>query len=258
MASIYIYNRAIRKCVKLSLPQMGQEDLEGLRGSLPTNLQGISFDSPFESEEEKSGTDFRVEKREGQIAQYLKSIGEKLERLNQEAGALRFYDLAFRLSPNSDIVMRKAKLLTEKGHPDKAQRLLDHYLENQPSDPKAYYRLGRLALNQKDYQRAHQNFFKAKKSLRPNNVEHKSLKEVLDIYARFVEIFLDRDGLFQYSRQECQDKIQDLSRRTINLIQDIELSTKSELKGMLFFLENQKQTFKQWLIEMATFSESQG
>ncbi len=252
MASIYIYNRSRGKCVELNSSQIGEEDIHQLKSALPENLEGIYFKTPFESEEEETASEVRVEDREGRVAEYLKNIGNKLEELQQLPGALRFYDLSFRLSKNSEIIMMKARALSQHGHVDRAELLLKKYVEANPESPQAYFMFGKLALSRADYSEAQRFFLEAQKRIRASNVEHKPLKEILDSYDRFVGIYLDRDQLFtrDLPHDSCIREIKGLRQRTQILIQEIGGNPKSELQGMIFFLETQDKIFERWLEEM--------
>jgi tetratricopeptide (TPR) repeat protein len=252
MASIFIYNRARGKCVELNSPQIVEEDINELKSALPANLEGISFSPPIDSFETTLKEMF-VEDRENKVAEYLKNIGRKLEQLHQAGGAIRFYDLAFRLSKNSEVLMMKARVLSQYGQADQAQKLLHHFVEQHPESPEAFFMFGRLALSRADYADAHQNFQAAKNRIRQNNVEHRGLLEVLNVYERFVRIYLDRDLLFNrdLSPEALADEIQRLRNRTQALMQDIQDDSKSELQGMQFFLETQDRIFEKWLAEMS-------
>lgn len=252
MASIYLYNRNRGKCLELNTPQINEDDIVRLRSSLPTNLEGIYFNWPFRSEEEETQSEFRVENREQRVAEYLKNIGHKLEELQQLPGAFRFYDLSHRLSGNSEMIMMKARVLSQNGHVEKAERLLRQYIENEPDSPHAYYMFGKLALSRTDYEQAKKYFSQAKEHIRLNNVEHKQLAETLSVYEQFVQLYLDRDDLFNRNLkpQECIEEINQLRRRAQALIKTIRHDSKAELEGMIFFLETQDKIFEKWLQEM--------
>ncbi len=251
MASIYIYNRARGKCVELSTPSIAEEDIAKLKSSLPPNLEGISFDPPENSFEETL-KELLVEDREARVAEYLKSIGHKLEQLQQVNGAIRFYDLAFRLSRNTEVLMMKARALSQHGQVEKAQALLGLYVKQHPDSPQAFYMMGKLALSRADYSEAQRHFLNAQNKLRANNVEHKPLADLLHSYVRFVGIYLDRDQLFtrDLPHEQCLAEIRALRERTQELSRDISADPKSELQGMLFFLETQDRIFEKWLAEM--------
>jgi len=252
MASIFIYNRARGKCVELSTPNIFDEDIATLRASLPPNLEGISFDAPVNAPEDTPIPEVHLEERELRVAEYLKSIGTKLAQLQQVPGALRFYDLAFRLTKNTEILMMKARVLSQHGQVDQAQKLLNYYIQQHPDSPEAFYMTGKLALSRADYAEAQRNFIEAGQRVRPQNVEHKPLEEILAVYERFVSIYLDRDQLFtrDLPPEECAREIRSLRERTQNLIQLISMDPKAELQGMLFFLETQDRIFEKWLSEM--------
>jgi tetratricopeptide (TPR) repeat protein len=252
MASIYIYNKSRGKCVELNSPAIAEEDIAKLKSALPTNLEGISFSSPMEEFEEQTPTELRVEDRARHVAEYLKSIGNKLEELQQIPGALGFYDLAFRLSKNSDVLMMKARVLTKHGQVDQAQRLLNHYVKKHPENPESYFMFGKLALSRADYAQAQFYFQEAQSRIRANNVEHKPLQETLDVYDRFVAIYIDRDQLFtrDLPTAECAQEISKLKQRTQDLMQTLQANPKPELQGMVFFLETQDKIFEKWLEEM--------
>jgi len=252
MASIYIYNRSRGKCVELSTPRIVEEDIVQLKSALPSNLEGISFAPPIDSFEDKTVPELRVEDRESRVAEYLKSIGNKLEQLQQVPGAIRFYDLAFRLSGSSEVLMMKARALSQYGQADQAVRLLNRLVDKHPEAPEPHYMYGKLALSRADYAQAKLHFAEAKGRLRENNVEHKQLSEVLAIYERFVAVYLDRDQLFNrdLSPENCITEIRRLRDRTQALIRDIRGDSKAEIQGMLFFLETQDKIFEKWLDEM--------
>lgn len=252
MASIFIYNRARGKCVELNSPQIVDEDIAQLQSSLPSNLEGIAFVAPKDSFENTLKEVF-VEDRETRVAEYLKNIGRKLEQLHQASGAIRFYDLAYRLNQNSDVLMMKARVLSQYGQADQAQKLLSNFVQQHPDSPAAYFMFGKLALSRADYADAHRHFNEAKSRIRENNIEHRTLLEVLHFYERFVGIYLERDRLFNrdLSPEALMDEIRRLRSRTQALTADIlSDTTKSELQGMQFFLETQDRIFEKWLSEM--------
>ncbi|HCU24268.1 MAG TPA: hypothetical protein DF383_04545 [Deltaproteobacteria bacterium] len=250
MASIFIYNRARGKGVELNSPHIAEEDINGLRSVLPKNLEGIAFSSPFNHSENQSMDHWRVEDREPRVAEYLKSVGNRLEDLGQVPAALRCYDLARRLSGNDEILMMKVRALNRSGRADQAARLLHRISEKHPDAPEPHFMYGKLSLNRSDYAQAAAHFAEAKQRLRENNVEHKQLGKMLDIYQKFVSIYLDRDQLRNLPREDCIAEIPRLSARTQDLIDTIRHDGNPEIQGMLFFLENQVAVFKKWLSEM--------
>jgi tetratricopeptide (TPR) repeat protein len=252
MASIFIYNRSRGKCVELNTPRIAEEDIASLKSALPANLEGISFSSPLDTFEDHTVKELRVEDRELRVAEYLKSIGHKLEQLQQVAGAIRFYDLAFRLSGSSEILMMKARALSQYGQADQAQRLLNRIVEKHPDAPEPHFIRGKMALSRADYAEAEKHFKQAKALLRASNIEHKQLDETLGIYERFVQVYLDRDRLFtrDLSQDDCIAEIRHLRERTQVLSRDINGDSKPEIQGMLFFLETQDKIFEKWLDEM--------
>src|SRR5436190_1857171 len=173
---------------------------------------------------------FATADRESRVAEYLKSIGNKLAQLQQINGALRFYDLAFRITQNFDILMMKARVLSQFGQVDQAQKLLKYYIEQHPDSPEAFFMTGKLALSRADYSEAQRNFLQAQIRIRPNNVEHKPLQEILAVYERFVSIYLDRDQLFtrDLPQDECAREVQGLRQRTKDLIRDISMDPKTD------------------------------
>jgi len=252
MASIYIYNKARGKCVELSTPRIEQEDIDQLRSTLPANLEGISFASPIDTFEDKTVSEVRLEDRESRVAEYLKSIGNKLEQLQQVPGAIRFYDLAFRLSGSSEVLMMKARALSQYGQADQATRLLNRLADKHPDAPEPHFMYGKLALSRADYAQAQLHFAAAQQRLRDNNVEHKQMAEILAVYERFVAIYLDRDQLFtrDLAPEACVNEIRRLRGRTQALLRDIRSDSKAEIQGMAFFLETQDKIFEKWLDEM--------
>lgn len=252
MASIFIYNLKGGKCVELSNPQIRQEDILRLKEALPTHLEGIAFESPINRFSEDSISEIRVEDQESRVAEYLKGIGTKLEQLSQISGALRFYDLAFRLSKNSEVMMLKARTLSQLGQVDRAERLLKRFSKKRPEEPEPYFLFGKHALSRSDYTTAQKYFEKARKLIRLGNVEHRQLQEILGYYIQFVQIYVDRDRLFTLDLppEDCVNEIGKLQQRTQALTQDLKANSKSELQGMVFFLETQDQIFSKWLEEM--------
>jgi tetratricopeptide (TPR) repeat protein len=252
MASIFLYNPKGGKCVELSCAAILEEDIDRLRAALPPNLEGLAFESPIDKLGEDSISEVRKEEREGRIAEYLKGIGNKLEELNQSNSALRFYDLAFRLSKNSEILMLQARTLRQLGMVDKAENLIKHYAKSNPNAPEPYFLFGKHALSRSDYEKAMAHFEDAKKRIRSGNVEHKKLQEALDIYTRFVRIYLERDKLFTRNLDPGRyiEEIEKLRRRAQVLSEDIKKSNDSELEGMAFFLDTQGQIFSRWLEEL--------
>lgn len=238
--------------MELCTPRIAEEDIAQLRSALPNNLEGISFASPIDSFEDQTVSELRVEDRESRVAEYLKSIGNKLEQLQQMPGAIRFYDLAFRLSGSSEVLMMKARALSQYGQADQATRLLNRVADKHPDAPEPHFMYGKLALSRADYAQAQAHFVAAQSRLRTNNVEHKRLSEVLAIYERFVAIYLDRDQLFtrDLPQEACINEIRRLRQRAQALLHDIHGHSSAEIQGMSFFLETQDKIFEKWLDEM--------
>src|SRR5262249_13954042 len=95
-------------------------------------------------------------------------------------------------------------------------------------------------------------FSQAEDKIRSANVEHKKLAELLPVYKDFVSIYLDRDRLFtrDLPPELCIAEIQQLRRRTQDLLKTLEVNPKPDLQGMAFFLETQDKIFEKWLEEM--------
>lgn len=256
MASIFIYNRARGKCVELHSAQIAEEDIAQLQSALPANLEGIAFTSPVGSE--NTLKEILVEDRESRVAEYLKNIGKKLEQLQQGNGAIRFYDLAFRLGKSSEVLMMKARVLGQYGQVDQAQKLLSQYVQQHPDSPEAYYMFGKLALSRADYTEAQRYFREAQTRIRGQNVEHRPLELILEFYERFVGIYLDRDALFtrDLSTEDLGAEIKRLRARTQALVRDIREDAKNEVQGMHFFLETQDRIFEKWLAEIGVHEEA--
>lgn len=253
MASIYVYNLKGGKCVELNNPRIESQDVERLKALLPANLEGLSFESPIEQFGEDSLSEVKVEDQESRVAEYLRSIGSKLEQLQQISGAMSFYDLAFRVSGKSDYLILKARMLRQAGQMDKAERLLTRYSQDNPEAPEPYYLKGKNALSRTDYQSALEHFERALSLTRPNNVEHKRLREIVSVYLRFVSIYLERDQIFarELNPQECSLEIAHLKDEAQKLREEIPSKKISELDGMVFFLETQEKLFERWLEELA-------
>lgn len=249
MASIYIYKRS-GKCVELSSPHLSETDIAALRAALPPNIEGISLTLPAHLATQ-AVPEVKTELREGMISEYLKSVGLKLEQLQQLPGAFLCYDLAFRLNPRSDILMIKARALTQHGYADRAQKLLQSYAERYPEDPEPSFIFGKLALGRADYEEARRFFDEAEKK-RQTNAADAALNQHLPLYQRAVQLYLDRDQLFQrnLSREQCMAEIKDLRQRTQTLLQDIRSHREQGLQGLEFLLENQDKVFEKWLEEM--------
>lgn len=252
MASIFIYNIKGGKCVELNTPRINEEDITELKSLLPSNLEGLSFESPLDRFEEETITEVRVEDRESRISEYLKGIGTKLQQLKQVPVALRFYDLAFRVNPSIDVLLMKAQALANSGQIEKAEKLLNRYAKECPDRPEPYFFFGKHALGRADYEQAKTYFEDAQNRIRSSNVEHRNLQDLLDAYKRFVSIYLDRDQLFtrDLSPDDCIKEIIRLRQRTKVLITDIRSQNKNELDGMIFFLDTQDKIFEKWLEEM--------
>jgi len=253
MASIYIYNLKGGKCVELNTPRIEDDDISELKSILPSNLEGLAFESPLNKFDEETITEIRVEDQEPRVAEYLKGIGNKLEKLKQVSSALRFYDLAFRVSGNSEVLILKAQALSQAGQVERAEKLLRRFSRQHPNRPEPFFFFGKNALARADYQKAQEHFEEAQKRIRSNNVEHRGLQESLEIYQRFISIYLDRDQLFtrDLSPEDCIKEIIRLRQRTKVLTDDIRNKNKNDLEGMVFFLETQDKIFEKWLEEMA-------
>ncbi len=258
MASIYIYNLKGGKCVELLSPHIVEEDIAQLKSLLPPNLEGLSFESPLELFDEETITELKVEDREPRVAEYLKGIGTKLQKLRQIPGALRFYDLAYRVSGNTDMLMVKAQALTQTGQVERANQLLQRFSEARPDHPEPYFYFGKNALSRNDYNEALQNFETALDLIRTNNVEHRGLRDLLNYYVRFTDLYLDRDQLFNRDLDDeaMTREISHLRQRTRSLAEEIKHQRHSELEGMMFYLHTQEEIFGRWLEEIAKKSSN--
>jgi tetratricopeptide (TPR) repeat protein len=199
MASIYLYNLKGGKCVELICPNIGEEDIARLKASLPDRLEGLSFESPLEKFDEDSISEIRVENRVNRVAEYLKGIGAKLEKLHQVPGAVGFYDLAFRISGNRDYLMLKARTLGQVGQVERSERLMKVYAKSHPESPEPDFQFGKNALSRNDYQSALNHFQNALKQTRQGDVDHRQMTRALEIYIQFVTIYIDRDRIFSRS-----------------------------------------------------------
>lgn len=251
MASIYLYNLKGGKCVELSCPSIGEEDIARLKASLPDRLEGLSFESPMDKFDEDTISEIRVEDRISRVAEYLKGIGAKLEKLHQVPGAVGFYDLAFRISGNRDYLMLKARTLGQVGQVERAEKLMRVYAKSHPDSPEPEFQFGKNALSRNDYEAALRHFQTALEQTRQNNV-HRQLTKTLEIYIQFVTIYIDRDRIFSRDLPpaQCIDEIKLLQTRTRLLATGIRLTRLPELEGMVFFLETQEKIFDKWLEEM--------
>jgi tetratricopeptide (TPR) repeat protein len=252
MASIFLYNLKGGKCVELSCPGIGEEDIARLKASLPERLEGLAFESPLNKFHEESISEIRVEDRASRVAEYLKGIGAKLEKLHQVPGAVGFYDLAFRISGNRDYLMLKARTLGQAGQVERSERLMRLYAKSHPDSPEPQFQFGKNALSRNDYQAALSHFQQALQLTRGNVVEHRQLTRALEIYIQFVTIYIDRDRIFSRDLppEQCMEEIKLLQTRTRLLAEAIRLSRLPELEGMVFFLETQEKIFDKWLEEM--------
>ncbi len=258
MASIYIYNLKGGKCVELNSPQIVEEDIAQLKSLLPPNLEGLSFESPLSLFDSDTPTELKVESQEPRVAEYLKGIGTKLQKLRQIPGALRFYDLAYRVSGNTDMLMVKAQALSQTGQVERADQLLQRFSEARPDHPEPYFYFGKNALSRNDYNEALRHFETSLDLIRVNNVEHRGLRDLLNYYIRFTDLYLDRDQLFNRDLDDeaMTREILQLRQRTQTLAEEIERQHKSELEGMMFYLRTQEEVFGRWLEEIAKRSPS--
>lgn len=257
MASIFVYNRSRGQYVELNTPNITEDDIQSLQACLPRGVEGLTFSAPNPTP--GNGADhFLVESKESRVAEYCKTIGKKLEAMQQVRGAIKFYDLAFRLNKNLEIMLMTASLLGQHGHVDQADRLINLYLQKCPDSAEAFFIRGKLALSRSDYDEARLSFLNAQKKIKLDNVEHIALYKQLSVYERFVGIYLDRDQLFtrDLPQEQCVLEIKKLRDRTHQLLEEISKSPQKELQGMQFFLENQQQIFEKWLSEMDTRREN--
>ena len=259
MASIFVYNRSRGQYVELTTPHITDEDIYTLKACLPKGVEGLAFSPPSNASEGKVSDHFLVENKDSRVAEYCKTIGKKLEAMQQVRGAVKFYDLAFRLNKNLEIMLMTASLLGQHGHVDQADRLVNLYLQKCPDSAEAFFVRGKLALSRSDYDEAKVAFQNAQKKIKLDKVEHIALYKQLSIYERFVGIYLDRDQLFtrDLPQEQCVNEIKKLEVRTGELLREIISNPQKELQGMQFFLENQAQIFKKWLAEMDPSDESQ-
>lgn len=257
MASIFVYNRSRGHYVELATPHITEEDIHTLKACLPRGVEGLAF-APPPSGSTQGVDHFLVENKDSRVAEYCKTIGKKLEAMQQVRGAVKFYDLAFRLNKNLEIMLMTATLLGQHGHVDQADRLVNLYLQKCPDSAEAFFVRGKLALSRSDYEEAKVAFQNAQKKIRLDKVDHIALYKQLSIYERFVGIYLDRDQLFtrDLPPDQCIAEIKRLSERTGELLKEISENPQKEQQGMQFFLENQQQIFKKWLVEMEPSHES--
>lgn len=256
MASIFVYNRSRGKYVELTTPHITEEDIHTLQSCLPRGVEGIAFSPP--SPVPENGSDhFLVENKDARVAEYCKTIGKKLEAMQQVRGAVKFYDLAFKLNKNVEIMLMTANLLGQHGHIDQADRLINLYLQKCPDSAEAFFIRGKLALSRSDYEEARLSFINAQKKIKLDKIEHIALYKQLSLYERFVAIYMDRDQLFtrDLPQDHCIQEIKNLRDRTGELIQEFGQHPQKELQGMQFFLETQRQIFEKWLAEMDTDHE---
>jgi tetratricopeptide (TPR) repeat protein len=247
-----LYNLKGGKCVELSCPHIGEEDIARLKASLPDRLEGLSFESPLEKFHEDSISEIRVEARVSRVAEYLKGIGAKLEKLHHVPGAVGFYDLAFRISGNRDYLMLKARTLGQVGQVERAERLMKVYAKSHPDSPEPQFQFGKNALSRNDYESALHHFQKSLDLAKKNIREYRQLTQTLEIYINFVAIYIDRDRIFSRNLppEQCREEIKILQKRTRLLSEAVRLSRLMELDGMVFFLETQDKIFDKWLEEM--------
>jgi tetratricopeptide (TPR) repeat protein len=250
MASIYLYNKD--RCLELKTPQIGEEDIKRLKSVLPPHVEGLSFSPPVKATENSTQVDFKTEQQEERVADYLKSIGSKLEQLHQVRSAVRFYDLAFRLSPRGDVLLMKARALSQHGEAEQADQLLNQCLQRDPLDPKPYLMLGKMAFGRSDYQLAKRYFEEGLKNILDKPPEQQNLKEVLSVYLEVIQIFLDRDQLFSrsLSPQDCLSEIQSLRLRARNFSNQLRRNQNTEIRGLDFYAEGLEKTFEKWIEEM--------
>jgi tetratricopeptide (TPR) repeat protein len=252
MASIFLYNLKGGKCVELSCPSIGEEDIARLKASLPERLEGLAFESPINKFQEDTIHEIRVEDRVSRVAEYLKGIGAKLEKLHQVPGAVGFYDLAFRISGNRDYLMLKARTLGQAGQVERSERLMRLYAKAHPESPEPQFQFGKNALSRNDYQSALSYFQQALELTRGSEVPNRALEKALEVYIQFVMIYIDRDQIFSRNLlpSACMDEIKLLQTRARLLAESIRLTRLPELEGMVFFLETQEKIFEKWLEEM--------
>ncbi len=250
MASIYLYNK--NRCLELNNPRIEEEDIKRLKSVLPSHLEGIAFVPPENATEPLTSREYKTESQEVRVADYLKNIGNKLEQLHQVKGAVRFYDLAFRLNPNGDLLLMKARALSQHGEAEQADQLLNQYLKRDPLDPKPYVMLGKMAFGRSDYQVSKRYFEKALERARGTSVNAKDLGEVIQFYLKIIGIYLDRDQLFSrsLSSHECLIEIQSLHQRTQSFFKELKQSNNSEVQGLEFYVEGLEKTFEKWVEEM--------
>ncbi|MCB1214339.1 MAG: hypothetical protein KDK66_02565 [Deltaproteobacteria bacterium] len=255
MPSIYIYSLKGKKCVEVKSPLLEEEEILKLEKFLPASLKGLSFEDPrpLFKQAGQECEEYREESDPRSVAEYLVGIGVKLESLKLYYGALRFFDLALKHRSSSEVIMRKAHVLELLGYADKSERLLNQYQQKNPKAPEPYFILGKQALGRTDYARAEQCFKQALERLNSKKERHEGLKKNINLYLKFVGLFLERDRLFtrNLSHEECMDEIRRLIQDTYDLEEEVEKRGQTEkLEGMIFFLKNQRTIFNKWLEEM--------
>jgi len=230
------------------MPEGSAPAIAQLDQVLPRNVSGLSFNPPEFVDSPASKVRVYSVSSPGHVAQHLGVLGDRMLDASQALAALRFYDLALRVGPESGLQTKRAEALFCLGRIEEAQRELLQFLRKEPRDAEALFWMGRISLHQEQYEDASRYFRQASGSL----AEGRELRQVCELYSRFAQIYKDRDQLHlrNLSPSDYVVEIQQLQTRVHGLQEEVEGSAHALLQGMAVHLEGLENLFASWLREL--------
>jgi len=252
VGSLFLYSERQGRCVELKVPEASSSDLAQLHGSLPNNVTGLSLSKPEVKASENGKVRYHSISTPNHVSEHLKTLGEKLLGAAQPLAALNFFDLAYRISFDSSLPLKRAEALLALGRIEEANREVQEILRSRPPNAFALFLGGRIALYQEKYSEALRYFSQAREACAPME----GLEEVATCYIYFTEIFRDRDQLHtrNLAPQDYAVEIEQLRARVLALKTQTQKSSHPQVRGMEVHLDALENLFSSWLRELSTSS----
>ncbi len=249
MSSIFLFSQSQGRCVELELPQASPSDLEVLHGALPANVSGLSFTRPDLKAPQQGSVKFHSVSSPRHVAEHLGTLGDRMLNASQPLAALRFFDLATRMSVDLVFHLKRAEALLLLGRLEEAQKETDYVLRYNPENSGVLFLKGRIALHKERYADAAQ-FFKRAETFAEND----SQRVTASAYLRFARIYQDRDQLHlrNLAPNDYVVEIRQLQSASCQLRNEVQGSTIAPLQGMGVHLEALENLFSNWLRELST------
>lgn len=252
MNSIYLFSERSKKCIELQIPASKSSGFESLQSLLPKSLRGISLTKPKNNSLEE--LQYYKETREPYLARYLTDVSEKLIHLGQSLGALKLLEWASGLEKSPRVALVHAWAKLGLGKLDDAERDLSIILKWHPRHFFAHHLMGRVCFQRNDHQKAQEYFDRSLQWIEKDSV----YEDLLTAFAGFNQIILDRDQLYSrdLTARELLQEIETLKNRASGLKKQVNESvTKSELQGLLVYLDGMEKLFESWLVEISARAE---